>query len=166
MGVSTSRNPRPFRNARISSITRMRSFIIRMTWGIAGQGRLLIPGRPMLQVKQLCLVETDDGTGRLRWAEALAGVELISLIAFAWLSLRDRRMFDGVLSGTLLAASLLSLWAVTRSDRELFDHEARALHLRSLRGHLIGKEQGVFDYARETPELEMYCVDACATAGG
>lgn len=56
------------------------------------------------------------------WAESLSGVILIALAAATVHAHRQQRRFDAAISAVLLAASVLSLFAATRMDAEVFDH--------------------------------------------
>lgn len=58
----------------------------------------------------------------VRWAEALACLQLVALVVFAVRAWRRSRAFDASLAGLLLAASLVALWSATRIEEEIFDH--------------------------------------------
>lgn len=60
----------------------------------------------------------------VRWAEMVSLLEMVVLAVSCALAWREQRRFDASLSGGLLLASSIALIALTRGDREVFDHVA------------------------------------------
>jgi hypothetical protein len=58
----------------------------------------------------------------VRWAEILACVQMLALVAVFTRGWRRRMPFDASLAALLLVASLVALWSATNIEEEIFDH--------------------------------------------
>jgi hypothetical protein len=59
----------------------------------------------------------------IRWAEGLAVLQMLGLVATAAFAAKARRGFELALASLLILVSLLTLWSATRIEETIFDHE-------------------------------------------